>query len=56
MKADERNIALTSYDDIFKNEETRKSKKLERVQLIPADQMKWTGLKNNIRQAAEERI
>lgn len=39
MKASGKNIALTSYDDIFKDEETRQSEKLERVQLIPTDQM-----------------
>ena len=39
MKTSGKNIALTSYDDIFKDEETRQNEKLERVQMLPTESM-----------------
>ena len=39
MKDNEKKLTLTSFDDIFKNDETRQEEKAERVQLISVDLM-----------------
>ena len=39
MKNNEKKLTLTSYDDIFKNEQTRQEETTERVQLISVDFM-----------------
>lgn len=39
MKSSVKDIELTKYDDLFKSEETRQEEKLERIQLVPAEQV-----------------
>lgn len=39
MKSGVKEIELTKYDDLFKDEDTRQDEKLERIQIIPADQI-----------------
>ncbi|MBQ4347268.1 MAG: ParB/RepB/Spo0J family partition protein [Firmicutes bacterium] len=39
MKPNGKSITLTSYDDIFKDEETRQAERQERVQMIAIDRM-----------------
>lgn len=39
MKDNEKKLTLTSFDDIFKNDETRREESAERVQLISVDLM-----------------
>ena len=39
MKDSEKRLTLTSFDDIFKNDETRREESAERVQLISVDLM-----------------
>lgn len=39
MKSSVKSIELTKLDDLFKDEETRQEEKLERVQIVPAEQI-----------------
>lgn len=39
MKNSVKNVELTRYDDLFKDEETRQEDKLERVVIVPAEQV-----------------
>ena len=39
MKSSVKDIELTKYDDLFKDEETRQEEKLERIQIVPAEQV-----------------
>lgn len=39
MKSSVKNIELTKYDDLFKDEDTRQEEKLERVMIVPAEQV-----------------
>lgn len=39
MKNNIKNIELTKYDDLFKNEEARQEEKLERILIVPADRV-----------------
>lgn len=39
MKSGVKEIELTKYDDLFKDEDTRQDEKLERIQIISADQI-----------------
>lgn len=39
MKSSVKNVELTKYDDLFKDEETRQEEKQERILIVPADQV-----------------
>lgn len=39
MKSGVKEIELTKYDDLFKDEETRQEEKLERILIVPANQV-----------------
>ena len=39
MKNNSNHIKLTSFDDIFKDDETRKDDSLERVKMIPIEEL-----------------
>ena len=39
MKSSVKNIELTKYDDLFKDEETRQEEKQERILIVPAEQV-----------------
>ncbi len=39
MKSSVKDIELTKYDDLFKDEDTRQEEKLERIQIVPAEQV-----------------
>ncbi|MEG1525805.1 MAG: ParB N-terminal domain-containing protein [Clostridia bacterium] len=39
MKSSVKNVELTKYDDLFKDDDTRQEEKLERILIVPAEQV-----------------